>query len=191
MENFGEIESDIDKLRSQLDTFGIDTVKWGTGIYKTIYHLADEIKNGEIILKENKDGELIRVSEIVATTIYFTDKDGKTYRLKEQKQVFNDGRERVRQSEGQAVFEKMKSGEEPAEAILRGINEELGINCGIVVKYIETIENFGEAGSYPGMSTESKTHYFETILEAPQFQPQGYIEEQSDKITYFVWELID
>jgi len=85
----------------------------------------------------------------------------------------------------------MKLGEVPAEAIIRGIVEELGINGEIAIKYIEKIENFGEAGSYPGMLTKSTTHYFEAILEASQFNPDGYIEEQSDKSTYFVWELID
>ena len=189
MENLGETKSNNDKLKSQLEAYGVDTTVWGTGGYKTIDHLVKEIEDQEVILDFNEDGELTRISEVVAAMILCIH-DDKMYRLKEEKQVFIDGRERVRPSAGQSVFEKMKLGEKPDEAILRGIAEELSIAGEIILNYIEKVENIADSKSYPGLITKSTTHFFEVELTAEQFKSQGYIEEQADKITFFVWEQI-
>lgn len=190
MENLGEAKFGTNKLKSQLEAFGIDTTIWGTGGYKTIDHLVKEIEDQEVILGLNEDGELIRISEVVAAMVLCVH-DDKMYRLKEERQVFKDGRERIRPSAGHSVFEKMKLGENPDEAILRGITEELNIAGEIILNYIKKIENMADSKSYPGIQTKSTTHFFEAMLEASQFNPEGYIEEQLDKSTYFVWELID
>ena len=190
MEKFEAIESNVPKLKMLLSNAGVDISIWGTGGFKTIEHLAKEIDNNEIILAENEQGELIRISEVVASSIYYID-DINKYRLKEQKQVFLDGRVRIRPSNGQSVFEKMKFGEDPTQAMIRGISEELGIDADINLKHINTVQDTADSKSYPGLQTKSTTHFFDVILNSEQFNPRGYTEEQSDKITYFVWEKID
>ena len=191
MENVEKSEANISKLRLQLENAGIDISIWGTGGYKTIEHLTKEIDCQEIVLTTDENGELIRISEVAAATIFFVDDDCKKYRLKEQKQIFIDGRERIRPSNGQSVFEKMKFGEDPTQAMIRGISEELGIDADINLKHINTVQDIADSKSYPGLQTKSTTHFFDVILNSEQFNPRGYTEEQSDKITYFVWEKID
>ena len=190
MENIQESKSGIDKLKSKLGCFGIDTSIWGTSGYKTLDHLMKEIECGEAVLGLSPDSELIRISEVVAATIFYRHTDGSEYRLKELKQIFEDGRERVRPSAGQSVFEKMKFGENPSEAMLRGISEELGIGEVETLNYIDKIENLADSKSYPGLKTQSTTHLFEVRLNAEQFNPQGYVERQMGLTTYFIWELI-
>ena len=114
-------------------------------------------------------------------------KDGKTYRLTEEKQVFKDGRERRRNFKG-AVQEKMKAGENPKEAMIRGIWEELGITDSIELEEQEKTEETLDSPSYPGIRSRYIRHNFKGTLSEEQFNLDGYIEEQEDKSTYFVWE---
>lgn len=190
MENLNEAKIGTNKLKSQLEAFGVDISIWGTRGYKTLDHLVNEIEDQEVILDVNENGELIKISEIVAATVLCFYED-KTYRLKEERQVFKDGRERFRLSAGRSVFEKMKLGEKPDKAILRGITEELSIAGEIILNYVGKIEHMADSKSYPGIKAKSTTHFFEAILESSQFNPDGYVEEQADKITYFVWEQIE
>jgi len=190
MEDLHKVESKVDRLKSKLETFGIDISAWGTGGYKTLDHLTKEIECQEVFLNVNENSELIRISEVVAATIFYTHDDGKKYCLREEKQVFFDGRERVRSSAGQSVFEKMQLGEDPTEAMLRGISEELGIVGSMLLNYVDKVENIADSKSYPGLQTKSTTHLFEAILNSEQFHPQGYREEQPDKVTYFIWESV-
>ena len=87
MKNVEKSEANISKLRLQLKNAGIDISIWGTGGYKTLEHLAKEIDCKEIVLTTDENGELIRISEVVAAKIFYNHDDGKTYRLKEEKQV--------------------------------------------------------------------------------------------------------
>lgn len=107
-------------LQTQLESAGIDISIWGTEQAKTLEHLQTEIKCGESTLIEDAHGNLLRHLVVGVADIYYYSPDGKTYRLKEDRQVFNDGRPRVRDLE-QAISEKMKTDEDPTEAIIRGI----------------------------------------------------------------------
>jgi len=183
------IETNIKSLRSQLENAGINISNWGTGKAKTIEHLQKEIEEGETVLTTNENGELIRNLNVVSSDIYYISKEGKQYRLKEEKQVFQDGRERKRGLE-YAISEKIKADEDPEKAIIRGIEEELGIEGDIKTNKIEIEINTIESPSYPGLKTEYNIHKFKTILNEKQFNPNGYIERQDGLTTFFVWEEI-
>jgi hypothetical protein len=134
MEDYKNTESsEVDSLRNQLESFGIDTTTWGTGEAKTIEHLYKEIKNGETILVVNDAGELLRKVIVGGTDVYYTSPEGKRYHLKEEKQVFKDGRERRRNLET-SVGGKIKPNEDPKDATMREIKEELGIVSEIDLK---------------------------------------------------------
>lgn len=180
-------ENALQLLQKQLQNAGVDTSKWGTGQTKTLAHLQKEIESGETVLVVKENGKILRRVVVGGADIHYISPDGKKYRLKEEKQVFRDGRER-RRDLGNAVSEKMKPDENPKEAMARGIAEELGIEGGVSLTETGTDEHFIESPSYPGLQSQYVTYKFQVTLNDQQFNPDGYVENQSDKSTYFVWE---
>lgn len=176
----------ITELKKRLTDSGIDISQWGKGESKTIEHLGKEIAEGETVL-ENEEGGLIRKVSIVGIKILYVSKYGKKYRLKEDRQIFSDGRER-RRSFGHAVSEKIKIGESPELAVVRGVKEELGIDGVINPKKLWEDTKACSSPSYPGLISQYTRYEFELTLDDSQFKPEGYIEEQERLNTYFIWE---
>jgi hypothetical protein len=163
---------------------------WGRGKAKTLEHSLKEIEEGESVLIADENGELLRNVVVGGADIFYIQPDGKRPRLIEEKQVFKDGRERVRNL-GQAVSEKMKPDEDPKTAMIRGIKEELAIDG-----EVNLVENGVDAevktsDSYPGLKSQYVNHRFVASLNDRQFKQEGYVEHQSDKSTYFVWRDVD
>lgn len=180
-------ESGLNALKQQLEYAGIDVSEWGKGQAKTLAHLQKEIESGETVLVIGEQGELLRKVVVVSADIFYIAPDGKKYRLKEDKQIFKDGRERKRDL-GQAVSEKMRPNEDPKSAMIRAVREELGIEGEISLTEIGIDEQLHSSPSYPGLQSQYVRHKFEVTLNDQQFEPDGYVEEQEDKSTYFVWE---
>ena len=177
----------ISELQQKLLAAGIDVSQYGKGQAKTLADLQQEIEKGETLLATDKEGKLYREVRVCGVDIFYISPEGKKYRLKEEKQVFKDGRER-RRDLGQAVSEKMKPGENPEEAALRGIKEELGIADNIKLEDFSDDKQILVSPSYPGLKSEYNRYVFKTILNENQFKPEGYTEEEGGKTTYFVWE---
>ena len=178
----------IAALRSELEGAGISTAEWGRGEAKTLRHLVQEIECGECTLRD-VEGTLTRTVVVGGADVLYDSRDGQRYRLIEEKQVFADGRERKRDL-GQAVSEKMKPDEDPTEAMIRGIREELGISGDVVISYHGESQRTLLSPSYPGLVPRYLNHKFTVFLQDEQFNPYGYVEKQSDKSTYFVWQQI-
>ncbi|KKR78107.1 MAG: hypothetical protein UU23_C0003G0005 [Candidatus Curtissbacteria bacterium GW2011_GWA1_40_9] len=177
-----------EELEVQLRKHGIDFDKWGHGAQKTYAHLLEEIKSGETLL-ESKDDALLRKFKVVGVDVTYTDNNGKSYRLREDRQVFNDGRER-RRNLGTSIAEKLKPDESADTAAHRALDEELGI----------TVENINKRGeyhvrqpseSYSGLVSDYNAFIYEVKIDNDQFKPEGYIEVQQDKTSYFVWDKIN
>jgi hypothetical protein len=185
---FEEFDYDINNLKIKLNKFSIPIDNWGTGKSKTINHLFDELSNNECELLEI-DGSLVRIIEFVGVKIYYNSKDERWF-LKEDRQEFNDGRIR-RRTMPSSVSEKMKFGEDPLNAAIRGIKEELGIDIKStqISKRRDLFYNGGSL-SYPGLQTKYKGHQYICELEPHQFDENGYVEVQKDKKTFFNWEKI-
>ncbi|MDD4151951.1 MAG: hypothetical protein PHR68_05020 [Candidatus Gracilibacteria bacterium] len=181
MNNFGNI-------KDQLLLAGINIELWGIKDSKNINSLEEEISKGECILKII-DGVLMRVVNIIRADIFYNSSDGKTYNLREVKQVFNDGHERIRNLDS-SVSEKIKLGEKPFDAVIRGIQEELNIMNIININYCKTEEKIEDSISYPGLKSIYIKHWFTAILTDEQFNSAGYIEKQDDKSTFFSWNEI-
>lgn len=181
-ESFGD---DITVLKNKLAEYQIPVEQWGSGKSKTIHHLNDELKNSECYLEE-KNGEIIRYIEFVGIKIYFDNGEDRFF-LKEDRQEFNDGRIR-RRNIPSSVSEKMQFGEDSSLAAVRGISEELGIEVK-TSQIIKRRDLFYDGGSlsYPGLKTKYKGHQYICNLEPEQYDPNGYIEVQKDKKTFFVW----
>lgn len=143
----------IDALEKQLGDAGINTSSWGSDQAKTLVHLQAEIESGETILITKESGELLRRVVVGSADVYYQSPDGKKFRLKEDRQVFKDGRERRRGME-QAVSEKMRLNENPRDAMIRGIQEELDISGEIALSKIDTDIKRATSPSYPGLESE-------------------------------------
>jgi hypothetical protein len=176
----------VETLRQVLPAAGIPIEAWGKGTAKTVEHLAREIEEGETWLERTPDGDLLRHVTVASAIVRHVADDGATYRLREEKQVFSDGRERVRP--GQSISEKMKPNEPPDVAIRRAAKEELGVSGDVRATFVGTRDETGFPHSYPGLTSRTIWHDFEVTLDASQFRPEGYIERQKDKTTYFVWD---
>ena len=190
MGNAPKKEIITDVLKKQLEQAGIDTSVWGSGETKTLAHLQKEIESGETVIITGEKGELLRKVVVGGADIYYESPDGTKYRLKEDKQVFKDGRERQRNL-GQAVSEKMKPDEDPQSAMIRGVQEELGIIGEINLIEVGVDKQIIDSPSYPGLQSQYVRHKFRATLNNSQFNPEGYIEKQPDKSTYFIWEKVD
>ena len=114
-----------EQTRARLEAAGINLSKWGKGEAKTFDHLLKEIRDGEMKLIE-EGGKLLRGVTVAIADIYYTDSDGNSFHLVEDRQEFKDGRMR-RRNLPVSLSEKLKSSEDPDSSVIRGIEEELGI----------------------------------------------------------------
>ncbi len=179
-----DIKKNVIELLTKYD---VPYDKWGTGDSETMDHLVMEIKNSVTELIEN-NGQLWR--QVTGSAIQvFCATNKKTYLLYEQKQVFNDGREKIREIP-MSIGRKMKKGEDPLKCAKRVLKEELGINEKIEIKDLKEMYVFEkQSQSYPGLMNIYNTNFFEVTLPESLYNPDGYIEETKEKKTYFKWKL--
>jgi len=169
----------------------IDLSKWGVSEAKTLKHLVKEIVSGESQIISQKDGTLLRCTTGASVLVYYAD-GNRILKLKEEKQVFKGGRERVRTLDTplgySSVGEKMKIGEQPIEAARRAISEELCIKDDVsLVHKINFVKGPTPSTSYPGLMTKHVLDIYELFLPTHLYKPEGYMEEQEDKTNYFIW----
>jgi hypothetical protein len=172
-------------LEQRLKNAGINISKWGTGQTKTLEHFQKEIEKGESILATDTKGKLLRKVMVVSADVHHISADSRKFVLKEDKQVFKDGR--VRRRNLMSVSEKMKPAENSKEAMIRGIQEELGIDSKIILEEKEIEKQTIESPSYPGLLSQYINHKFKVSLNDKQFNKNGYIENDGGIITYFTW----
>lgn len=178
------------ELQQQLLAAGIDLASWGTGPAKTLAHLQKEVDDGEAVIVTKPDGRLVRCVEVCDANVFGISPDGRHLRLKEDRQVFADGRERRRQLQ-YAVLEKMHAGERPLDAMVRGIREELGVAGDIDITAVRVDLEEAVSPSYPGLLSRYSCHVFDVMLCGEQVRPDGYVEVQADKRTFFIWEPVE
>jgi len=173
------------ELRERLEQSGVLVEGWGTGKAKSLAHLIKEIVSGETMLLD-RDGALVRQVSVAQADITFRGPEG-LLKLVELRQVFTDGRVRERNN-AFSLAEKMEPGEDPAQAIERGIREELGVEGDLPIQFVgEECEGMFSP-SYPGLFSEYRFFRYTVEFWADQYRPEGYIETQPDKTTYFGWQ---
>lgn len=178
--------SKYDELKKRLKKFNIPLNKWGKGDNKTIGHLLSELKEGETHLEE-KDGNLIRNVNFVGAKIIYIDENNDKWKLVEEKQVFKDGRKRIRGKMPYGMAEKFKMGEDPKNVIIRGMKEELDIDLSKEQFVFYNKINFRLDSDYPGIESYHKGYEFLVVLNKDQYKEEGYKEFQEDKTVYFKW----
>ena len=170
---------------TMLKDHGVNIDLYGTGTFKTLGHLYQEMKEGETVLT-TENGELVRRVQFVGARILYK-RDGEWLRLFEEKQVFKDGRERRRKNMPYSAAEKFKAGEDPKEVIVRGMKEELDISISTDQFTFYNKKEISENSDYPGIKSFHIGYEFLVILNDEQYIEDGYIERQKDKDVYFNW----
>lgn len=166
-----------DELMKLLLSFpNIDLKTW----IKPVSALYKELTMGECIL-EMKDGKLHRRVDVVCVKCYYTDNKGQRYQLVETKQVFKNGH--VKQRGYQYVAEKVQLGEQPKEAALRGLAEELQIYDVDVIELPQ--DNCFETSNTGFESSYNKYGFSCNIPDS--YYKDCYVEDQPDKSTFFSW----
>lgn len=179
---------DLRMLRRVLARHGVPYKSWGTATPKTLQDLWKEIKQGESLLYLEK-GVLVRFVRRVQATVHFVN-EGTHLLLHEERQVFANGHVRVR-DQRISVSEKRRPNERACAAMQRGIREELSIylkdpSC-LVHKGKETSKP-SSSKTYPGLLTSHYVVRYRLDLVPEDFRPEGYIERQKSKTTYFAWK---
>jgi len=183
-----DIPIDFLEFRQYLVSHNVPVEEYGKDGYKTIGHLYTEIKEGETILTE-EDGGLVRRVEFVGAKVIYKAPEG-TLWLYEAKQVFKDGRTRVRNNMPYSAAEKFKAGEDLNEVLVRGMEEELGIHVDPSQFAFYNKKEVENNDDYPGIRSFHIGHEYIVNLNKEQYKPEGYIERQDDKDVYFEWRPI-
>lgn len=162
--------------------------EYGTGVAKSIDHLLSEINEREAVITLDTRGNIHRNLRVLMLDVICQYGNG-TYLLKEDRQVFADGREKTRTLDS-SLGEKLRQDESPITAVSRALQEELGITTPTQVKFIgEKTKTFiGDA--FPGLETTYQMYHYTSIIPEDAFNPDGYVEVQPDKSSYFSWKLI-
>lgn len=175
-----------EELESFLVSQDIDLTAYGQNEAKTLEQLWIEIDRQECSLDHDNEGHLRRKVYGAQIVIRYRQAD-KTLRLIEDRQVFRDGRER-RRTLSASIAEKMQGAEEPLRAAKRALSEELGIAEDIPLQEEPTEAKTVESLTYPGFISEFVIYTYSLWLPDHLYKPEGYIEVQTDKSNYWIWQ---
>lgn len=176
------------KVKELLTSVCIDYSKWGKGNSRTFDDFLRELVRGESKLSLDSKGKLLRTVSIACIDITYRD-----LKLIEERQVFEDGRVRIRGLSA-TVTEKILPEEDPEKAALRGLEEELGIINTDTFNAVDKKESLRiESPSYPGVRSRYIVHHFEATIDSNEYQPEGYIEQNKDEglTAFFKWKRRD
>ncbi len=179
-------------LAEFLRSRGIDIGKWtGQQGTKTLDHFFREIHEGEAQLAEiirDEAKSALRLIMVGGAHIYHCPANGTALFLRE-KYVENlstgDKKDRKR---SYAVGEKAKPGESHRDAMIRGIREELQIRTTFGIAEISRDVRTEISASFPDLNTRYDERRFNVVLNAEQFNQDGYIETRDGKRIVFAWE---
>ena len=174
----------LKKLEEFLLSNNVDISNWGKSDAKTLNHLLNELIKNECEIYV-KDGKVTRKVSNLSINVYYKNKV-----LKEDHQKFKDGRTRKRKMDW-SVGEKLTKDEltNVRQSIHRAMSEELQIND-IKDSQVTDKGNFettSKSFSYPGVMMEMVIYKYDIILSDSQYNPDGYVEKQEDKETFFIW----
>lgn len=174
-----------DQLRQFLTENKIPLHLWGTGKAKTFEHLIKELAEGEATIELLHNGTVQRRADGAGIIVYYHDGVSR-WRLKEDRQVFKDGRTRTRTMTS-SIGEKLRPNENPRIAARRALHEELGIDEEIeLIDLGPVVKGPVASESYPGTWSISTSYIFETTLPRHLYKTE-YVEVQADKTNYYVW----
>lgn len=173
-------------LASFLRANGVDLTQWGVKKAKTIEDFYAEIAAGEAHLMKDVQGAIRKIMPS-GVSVYHTPATGTSLYLHEDRQEFADGRKRNRGLK-YSIGEKAKPGEDHLAAAVRGIREELNLAGKFTIFQTQSAVRVEESPSFPGLRTKYDEARFVAMINEAQYKPEGYIEDDGKKRSYFVWQ---
>lgn len=177
--------ADVGELASLLEGHGVDPGAFGVGEARTLGKFLAELADGEVTLRVDRAGRLIRDVHGVCVTVCCSHPVlGHRLILCEDRQVFSDGRV-TRRNLDFSVGEKRRPGEAPEAAARRALAEELGLD-GVAVRLSGVRDRTRASVGYPGLDSRFASHYYACDLP-PSLYRDEYVERQPDKTSIFRW----
>lgn len=172
-----------------LDNLHIELDKWGTGEFKSFESLVSEIENGECTV----DACGVRRAGVVLADVICED-----VRLIEKRQVFSDGRERVRKLPFGSLGEKLCIGEDCFAGLVRMFREEVKVELSqkyghFWIKGPDHIRSYRPSPSYPGLINAVEELRFAVHIDQSFRRVLGQeevVSVEENKTTYFSWKKI-
>ncbi len=165
------------------------TMSWGGDSAGALKLLAQELEDGGAVLVRDEQGQLVRQINWVCADILYHSNGGELLRLVEQKQIFRDGYERIRDSQV-AISRRLEPFENGSESVMRQIRQGLNIPGAVRVRNLGVKKEAQSSEGYPGLPEVYHTHNYSVMLNDKQFQQEGYVESQGDIDTFYVWETV-
>jgi hypothetical protein len=172
-----------------LESAGVSAIAWGGDSSVALKLLAQELEDGGAVLVRDEHGQLVRQITWVCADILYHSNGGELLRLVEQKQIFRDGYERIRDARV-AISRRLDPFENGSESVMRQIREGLNIPGALRVRVLGVKEEVQSSQEYPGLPELCTTHNYSVVLNDKQFQRDGYVESQGDIDTFYVWEAV-
>jgi len=175
-----------EELRAVLEQAGIDLLLWEKDSAKGLDDLFKEIEDKECSLMW-RGNEIVRMLRSIRSHVFFTTADGVQLELVEQYQLFTKDRRIRERFHPAAVGEKMKGDTLEAE-LKRAMYEELAVTIDDAqATALETVDIESPSKSYPGIITKKEIAQYEVTLSPEQYNENGYVEKQDNKVTVFKW----
>ncbi|HET8671545.1 MAG TPA: NUDIX domain-containing protein [Candidatus Saccharimonadales bacterium] len=181
-----------EELATILDTFGIPTAGWGEDGTKTTADLYREISQGETVLHQTIGHTALgKYIWTVKVDVYYSPGPNDLVRLVEDFQEDRATGVRRHRRLSNSLSEKRRAmhGESPEAAALRALHEEIGVDTpqGLYLTSEKVWAPKAEP-NYAGLLVTNETHYYVARLGPEGYNPEGYIEETPERMTYFRWE---
>lgn len=192
IEHSTRVGADIEReeLVQILERANVPLDSFGKGPAKTVDHLLKEIREGETVLRTWPSGEILRELKVLWVDVVCEHANGDVYFLREDRQEFKDGRKDniKRRTLEASLGEKLKPDEKPDEAVVRALQEEIGVSDVDGVFQTGQSEKSLTPDTYPGVPSSYVFCKYAVMINESAFVPEGYIEDQPDKTNYYVWD---
>ncbi len=178
-------------VKETLAMWAIDIKSWWKAPHKWVKHLVDEINNNEAWLLCFK-GDVSRCVYVSTWDVYYRDTNNQLFLLKEEKQVFPNGKV-IRRGLDNSISEKSGRDEDDMIWIIRAVKEELWLTSenikSILNKWIK--EDSRESKAYPWLISKYILAKFQILLDWNIDTNKGFQEAGTEKTIHFVWEAIE
>ncbi len=183
------VPKSVEELRTLLEQYGVDLGKWdafSVELDKNLYNMLVSKEAGLIDL----GGKLFLTMRVACVNVWY-ESEGSKFVLYEEKIVMQGeggGKRVLDRKKGWGITEKVKFGEDPVEAAVRGVGEEIGVK--VLPKQLTNYrceEKELETRAFPTLYASYKFHIYDLVLSGKEVHPNGYIEVDGNKTSYFKW----
>lgn len=166
------VPSTLEQFTEEVRASGVDLSPWGKGEAKTLAEFFEEFQRGECTIVIDPVLGFTRVLSIVRMLIHHPSKGW----VVEKYHILPDGRRRER---NKAPAGKMRFGEQPQDALVRELKEELALTndekrTSYTWGFEETRDEEKASKSYPGIRSVYRVNDFLVLIDFAAAIPEGF-----------------